>query len=29
MRGGPLAGKSIRFGASLGDRDALALGIVF
>ena len=29
MRGGPLAGKSIRFGASIGDRDALALGIVF
>jgi hypothetical protein len=29
MRGGPLAGKSIRFGASLGDRDALAVGIVF
>jgi hypothetical protein len=29
MRGGPMAGKSIRFGASLGDRDALAIGIVF
>lgn len=27
--GGPLAGRSIRFGASLGDRDALALGLVF
>ncbi|HEX6307119.1 MAG TPA: hypothetical protein VFZ69_02960 [Longimicrobiales bacterium] len=27
--GGPLSGNSIRFGASLGDRDALALGIVF
>lgn len=29
LRGGPLAGKSIRFGATIGDRDALALGIVF
>lgn len=29
MRGGPLAGRSIRFGATLGDRDALAVGIVF
>ncbi|MGH7446234.1 MAG: hypothetical protein ACRELT_01650 [Longimicrobiales bacterium] len=29
LRAGPLAGKSIRFGASLGDRDALAVGIVF
>lgn len=29
MRGGPLAGKSIRFGASIGDHDALAVGIVF
>jgi hypothetical protein len=29
LRGGPLAGKSIRFGATLGDRDALAVGIVF
>lgn len=29
MRGGPMAGKSIRFGASLGDRDALAVGVVF
>lgn len=29
LRGGPLAGKSIRFGASVGDRDALAVGIVF
>ncbi|HEX2166117.1 MAG TPA: hypothetical protein VHG09_02655, partial [Longimicrobiales bacterium] len=29
MRGGPLAGKSIRFGASIGDREALAVGIVF
>ena len=29
MRGGALAGKSIRFAASLGDRDALAVGIVF
>lgn len=29
MRGGPLAGKSIRFGASVGDHDALAVGIVF
>lgn len=27
--GGPFAGRSIRFGASLGDRDALALGVVF
>lgn len=27
--GGPLAGRSIRFGASIGDRDALAVGIVF
>lgn len=27
--GGPFTGRSIRFGASLGDRDALALGIVF
>lgn len=27
--GGPLAGRSIRFGASLGDRDALGIGIVF
>jgi hypothetical protein len=26
---GPLAGKSIRFAASLGDRDALAVGVVF
>lgn len=26
---GPLAGKSIRFAASLGDRDALAAGVVF
>lgn len=29
LRGGALAGKSIRFGASVGDRDALAIGIVF
>jgi hypothetical protein len=29
MRGGPMAGKSIRFAASLGDRDALAVGVVF
>lgn len=29
LRGGALAGKSIRFGASVGDRDALAVGIVF
>jgi hypothetical protein len=29
LGGGAFAGKSIRFGASLGDRDALALGIVF
>lgn len=29
MRGGPLAGKSIRFGASIGDHNALAVGIVF
>ena len=29
MRGGVMAGKSIRFGASVGDRDALAVGIVF
>jgi hypothetical protein len=29
MRGGPLAGRSIRFGATVGDRDALAVGIVF
>lgn len=29
MRGGPLAGRSIRFGASIGDHNALALGIVF
>jgi hypothetical protein len=29
MRGGALAGKSIRVGASIGDRDALAIGIVF
>lgn len=27
--GGPFAGRSIRFGASIGDRDALALGLVF
>lgn len=26
---GPMAGKSIRFAASLGDRDALAVGVVF
>lgn len=26
---GALAGKSIRFGASLGDRDAIAIGLVF
>jgi hypothetical protein len=26
---GPLAGRTIRFGASLGDRDALGIGIVF
>jgi hypothetical protein len=30
MRGnGPLAGRSVRFGASVGDRDAIGLGIVF
>jgi hypothetical protein len=29
MRGGAMAGKSIRFAASLGDRDALAIGVVF
>jgi hypothetical protein len=29
MRGGPLAGRSIRFGASVGDHNALAVGIVF
>jgi hypothetical protein len=27
--GGPLGGSTIRFGASLGDRDAVAVGIVF
>jgi hypothetical protein len=26
---GPLAGRTIRFGASLGDRDALGIGIIF
>lgn len=29
MRAGPLAGRSVRFGATVGDRDALAVGIVF
>ena len=29
LRGGAFAGRSIRFAASLGDRDALALGVVF
>jgi hypothetical protein len=27
--GGPLSGSTIRFGASLGDRDAIALGLMF
>ncbi|CAN5617735.1 hypothetical protein BH23GEM10_BH23GEM10_09060 [soil metagenome] len=27
--GGPLAGSSIRFGAALGDRSAIAIGLVF
>ena len=29
LRGGAMAGKTIRVGASIGDRDALAIGIVF